>query len=674
VRPAQLPAGAGRFVGREAQLQALSAALEYEANPRIGVLHGPPGVGKTTLAVHWAHQHREEFEDGQLFADLRGHSPNRSPADPAEILEEFLIALGLSPSDLPGNTEERAALFRSIISGRRILVVLDGAWSSGQVKPLLPGSSEALVLITTRALLTGLAVRHGANQVQLEPFEPSEALCLLRGVVGDARVDREPEAAQAVVERCGYLPLAVALAAERIAPHSLTLADLAIELAEERKRLSTLTALDDDETAIRAVFSWSYRALQPEPARMFRLLGLHAGRDISVPAAAALADVTEDQASTLLRSLGASHLVEESRRQRFVLHDLLHLYATEQVQADESAQTREIATLRELTWYVTTAENAGNMLAPYERDDSGQAAALTTYSGALDWCEAELRNFVPIVTLAMRARQERLAWRLAQALFPYFHLRKPWSVWEVTYQLGRSAARSTGDPSAEALMEQGLGLVHLGLGDHDNALEKFERSLKLLAGQDNPPGEAWGWVGVGLAQAGSRQLGAARESLEQGLRIQRTSQDIHGQAVTSMHLADVCREQGQPQDAADYATHALGIFRSIGDSYGEGLALQQAGKAAAAAGDVSTAVSILRAAQQVHYAAHDDKGEADTLSALSRLLHSSGDALAARESLRRAAAIFDQRGDRASLEVHARLTYLEELTNPADEQPGGTDQ
>lgn len=667
VRPAQLPAAAGRFIGREQELRALDDLVQETGMLPVAVVHGPPGVGKTTLALRWGHLHRDSFPDGQLFADLRGHSADGEPASPDEVLEEFLVSLGLPPSEVPATTDERAALFRSMMAGRRMLVMLDSAASSAQVRLLLPGSPGSAVIVTTRTMLSGLAVRYGASQVRVPPFEPDDAMNLLRAAVGSERVDAEAEAAHNVLAHCGRLPLAVALVAERLAAHPLTLTDLETELTEERQRLTALTA-DDEDTNVRAVFSWSYRALPAEAARMFRLLGLHPGRHISVSAAAELTETSTAEARNLLRVLAGSHLIEESTRQRFFFHDLLRVYAIERARSEEQKTTRDDARRRELIWYTQTAEEADRLLAPYNHENqSGQTGVFRTYEEALDWCEIELPNFTAVVSLAVHTGQPEAAWNLPRALFSFFHLRKPWSTWDATYQLGLHAARQEGNPHAEADMLQGLGLVRLGLHEFDEALAHFQTSLDILDQQQDSSGEAWSVVGIGLAHAGRGSFDVARPFLEQGLAIQRASDDRHGEAVTLIHLAGTCREVNQPENARAYAQRALEIFRETGDRYGEGLALQQIGTAYAAAKQFSEAVRFLRQALQVQQTARDSKGEADTLWFLGRALLSTGDTLSAREHLQQAEKIFGRRGDPASVEVRAQLAYLDELPKISDQ-------
>ncbi|MEU8637674.1 tetratricopeptide repeat protein [Amycolatopsis sp. NPDC048633] len=654
-RPAQLPAAPGRFVGRSAQLSALNAVSGQADRLSIATVHGPPGVGKTTLALYWAHREIDRFPDGQLFADLRGHSAHQSPASPAEILEDFLTSLGLTPADVPSSEEKRAALFRTMTHNRRILVVLDNAVSSDQVRPLLPGAAGSTVLVTSRVMLTGLVVRAGATQLALAPFDADDSLRFLREVVGP-RVDDEPEAAQAVLDRCGHLPLAVAVAAERIAAHPVRLSELADDLAEERQRLAALAS--DEDADVRAVFSWSYRALPTAAARMFRLLGLHPGKEISVSAAAALADTQSDQASHLLRALAMCHLVEEAGRGHFWLHDLLRVYASEQALAVDAPEDIERARVRELSWYLHTAVDAGRALEPFRPPTT--ETTVPGYADAFAWCEQELASFPSVVGLALKVGHPDLACRISQALFSYFHLRKPWTIWERTYHLGLEATSKLGDPCLQADMLTGLGLVELGLGKPESGRQAFSRALVLLENEGEPTRSAWCHIGIGLAHADMEDVSMARRALERGMVIHRDQNDQHAESVALVHLADLCRGEKHTEDALLYAGRALSLCRSIDDKYGEGLSLYQLGMTYLAANMLDDALRELEEALSVQRAAHDDKGQADTLWALAQTLTARGDSAMARSRLEEAASIFERRGDPAEAAVRASIANLKD--------------
>jgi DNA-binding SARP family transcriptional activator len=329
--PQQLPLDLPGFTGRDRELAGLDALLTRTgtrpATLVIASVCGMAGVGKTALAVHWAHRVRDRFPDGTLFVNLRGYDPVGVPVRPDEALDGFLHALGVPPERIPRTVEERAALFRSQLHHRRMLILLDNAATSEQARWLLPGSAGSLVVVTSRGTLSGLTARYDACRLSVDLLPPRDARALLRRVIG-GRVDAEPTASAELARLCGHLPLALRLAAERAGTHrTLTLAELTHQLRDEHERLDLLAGADEEETTLRAVFSWSYAALPPAAARMFRLLGLHPGPEISLPAAAALCATDKRQTRRLLETLAGVHLLHESAHDRYRFHDLLRMYA-----------------------------------------------------------------------------------------------------------------------------------------------------------------------------------------------------------------------------------------------------------------------------------------------------------------------------------------------------------
>lgn len=354
-RPAQLPHDVAGFTGREAELARLLALLPGGGRAVvISAIGGAAGIGKTALAVHFAHQVADRFPGGQLYINLRGFDPDHAPLLPSQALAQFLRALGLAPQHLPTEPGEQAALFRSQLADRRMLIVLDNAANIEQVRALLPGAPGCLVLVTSRNRLGGLVARHGAHHIALDALTPAEAIDLLAVTVGAERVAAERGAAAEVARLCGYLPLALRIAAEHITtrPH-LTLADLIDDLANEDRRLDVLTT-GDETTAIRMAFSWSYQALPADAAQAFRLLGLHDGPDITTSAAAALTGITAQRVRRLLDVLTTAHLIEQTGRDHYHLHDLLHIYAAERANAEETKQSRAEARHRILAWHLHT--------------------------------------------------------------------------------------------------------------------------------------------------------------------------------------------------------------------------------------------------------------------------------------------------------------------------------
>jgi DNA-binding SARP family transcriptional activator len=393
VVPRQLPGPVRHFVGRSAELAALTRLLERGTEPALVVsaIAGTAGLGKTALAVHWAHQVAGRFGDGQLYVDLRGYDPGQ-PVRPADALAGFLRALGVAAPDIPAGTQERALLYRSLLAGRRVLVLLDNARDAEQVRPLLPGSPSCVVVVTSRDALAGLVASDGAHRLDLDALSPGEAVGLLRALIGE-RVDADPAAAAALAGHCARLPLALRVAAERAAAVSrdVPLAVLAGELADRQRRLDLLDAAEDPRTAVREVFSWSVRYLDDGAARAFRLLGLHPGTGFDAYDVAALTGSTLRHAGRLLDRLARAYLVQWAGPGRYGMHDLLRAYAAEQAAERDSEAGRRAALTRLFDHYLATAAAAAGTLYPADTDRprvprlAGAARPVTGPAGARAW-------------------------------------------------------------------------------------------------------------------------------------------------------------------------------------------------------------------------------------------------------------------------------------------------
>lgn len=486
VLPAQLPHDIRGFHGREDELAMLDGLLAGDQSALIGAISGSGGVGKTTLAVRWAHQVRARFPDGQLYADLRGYGPESS-LSPDDALAGFLRELGVDSAVIPGELAERAARFRTLVAGRRILVVLDNARTAEQVRPLLPGGSAALVLVTSRDSLTGLVAREGARRIPLDRFPHGEALGLLRGLVG-ARVDAEPDAATELVDRCARLPLALRIAAELInASPQHGIGILAAELADEQRALDVLDAGGDTATSVRAVFSWSYQRLSPDTARVFRLLGLHPGHDLDVYAVAALTggdlSTTKSVVGTLLRA----NLLDETTAGRYQLHDLLRVYALTLCQSEDTDAERHTATGGLFEHYLhavsTATEVVHGRVAPPRTDPPARPAVVHEFScaeQAARWLDTERANLARITRYATRVGAWRTATELATALRRYLSLGGHHDEALAIYQAGVEAARQLGDLGVEGRGSRCIGSVHRRLGHLDKALEFMHHSYTCL--------------------------------------------------------------------------------------------------------------------------------------------------------------------------------------------------
>ena len=555
--PRQLPAAVGSFTGRVAELAALTGLLDQaDASPRgtvvISAIGGTAGVGKTALALHWAHQVADRFGDGQLYVNLRGFDPSATPAAPAEAIRGFLDALGVPPEQIPPAPEAQESLYRSLVADRRMLIVADNARDEQQVRPLLPAGPGSLVLVTSRSQLPGLAAAHGAQLISLDVLTHAEAVHLLNARLGAVRATAEPGAADQIASLCACLPLALAVAAARGAARPrFSLAALADELANAAGRLDALDA-GDPAASVRAVFSWSTRQLSAAAARMFRLLGIHPGPDTSVPAAASMAGVTEAEARRQLCELARAHLIVEHLPGRYAFHDLLRAYAGEQAHAHDTSADRDAAIGRILDHYLHTAVHADRFLDPAKEPVAleplrpGAAAGQPAdYAQALAWFEAEHQVLLAAVALAAGSGFDGHAWRLPWAISPLLRFRGYWQEYAATQRTALAAATRLDDIAGRAVCTRLLANACTDLGDHDEALNYYASSLTLYQRLDD-------------------RLGQSR---------------IH------LPLSIVAERQGRYADALGHAEQALRHCQAIGDKLGEAGALNSVGWCHAILGD-----------------------------------------------------------------------------------------
>jgi tetratricopeptide (TPR) repeat protein/transcriptional regulator with XRE-family HTH domain len=482
--PRQLPTRVPHFAGRTGELALLDGVLDEAASDQatgatgviISAIGGTAGVGKTALALHWAHQVAHRFPDGQLYANLRGFdAANGSPADPGDVLRGFLDALAVHPERLPGDVEGLAALYRSVLAGRRMLVLLDNADDAAQVRPLLPASPECLVIVTSRRELAALAAREGARLLKLDVLSEHEANELLVTRLGQQRAAAEPWAVTELATLCARLPLALSVVVARAAAApNLPLSALAAELTELGGRLDALDA-GDPAANVRTVLSLSYRHLPESSARLFRLLGLHPGPDISAAAAASLAGLTPAQARAALRDLTRASLLMEIVPGRYAFHDLLRAYAAEQVTSAEGVAN---TTRRMLDHYLHTAHRAHRVLYPGREliglDALAPGVSVEAFGGkasALAWLEAEYQVLLKVADLAGRAEFDAHAWRLPVVLWTFHNVCGHWHDGSRLHRLALAAARRRGDPSGQAYALRGLGSFAISLGAFDEAYE-----------------------------------------------------------------------------------------------------------------------------------------------------------------------------------------------------------
>ncbi|MFE1902746.1 BTAD domain-containing putative transcriptional regulator [Streptomyces gardneri] len=485
--PAQLPARAGSYVGRRRQMRELDALVSPDPARRshLVAVVGAPGVGKTALAKHWAHARREHFEDGQLFVDLRGHSPLPT-LRPGDVLAQFLRALGAPPDQLPADEDEAAALYRTLLADKQMLIVLDNARDAEQVRPLIPGAQGCAVVITSRSRLAGLVASDGARQLVLDVLDPHEARQLLGSTIGESRVAAEEEAARRLVRLCGGLPLAIRIAGANLLARNARIADYCTELAGD-DMLNRLRIEGDRRSTVRAAFDLSYRALPAAAQRMFRLLSLIPGPDVTAAGAAALADSAPAESAGLLVSLTNAHLVRERAAGRFGMHDLLRSYGRELVSREEAHAARE----RLFDWYLHHTDAAARLLYPMVAgaDPSGAEApsAAPVFADrreASEWLDSERENLAGAVLQASGAGFTALAWRLAESLHDYLSVGMYTGDCLKVATASLFAAVADGELRAQAAAQLRRAECHWVLANNAQALELFGSALELarLAG------------------------------------------------------------------------------------------------------------------------------------------------------------------------------------------------
>jgi DNA-binding SARP family transcriptional activator len=697
VRPAQLPAAVGDFTGRVAFVAELGQQLAT-AGGRVMVVSavaGIGGVGKTTLAVQVAHHAREHFPDGQLYVDLQGAGP--SPAEPEAVLGAFLRALGIPDDAVPNTESERAALYRSLLDGRRILTLLDNARDAAQIRPLLPGTPSCATLITSRHRMVDLA---GAHLVDLDVMSPEEALTLFSKIVGEERVSAEHQAAMDVVGACGFLPLAIRIAASRLAARrTWTVATLARKLSDERRRLDELQAGDQ---AVAATFELGYGQLNREQARTFRLLGLADGPDISVHAAAALLDRDADTTETLLESLVDASLLESAAPGRYRLHDLVRLFARACAERDEQPPAeRDAAVSRLLDFYLATTATVYGLQRPGDRLISHlaptvqPALAFDSATSAVDWMFTEadcllscaqhsadttrLRKVADLLLLAgdlaesgafslqyeracttvlnaaHDARDAYAEGRVRIALAQAEHMADRL---DASDEHGRQAlllGEAADDPIARARAANNSGIIALYQNRHEDANAHLTRALDEYRADTDRPGEAGALgclsrVNLKLGRT-DRAVDLAQQSLAilrpmgSGLRL------ANGQYTLGIALA----EDGQHAAALDQFTKALQSFRSNRQRVWEGLTLFRLTEMRLAMGEPAEAATLAEQALAQLRNASGPLWRANVLTALGRALDATGNRGRARACWEQALEVFERQERPEALEVRNLL-------------------
>jgi tetratricopeptide (TPR) repeat protein/transcriptional regulator with XRE-family HTH domain len=677
---AQLPAGAWHFSGRSAELATLTRwACEPAGSAGsvvITAIGGTAGVGKTALALHWAHQIAPSFPDGQLYFDLRGFGPSGPPASAAEVIRGFLDALQVPASQLPTGTEARAGLYRSVLAGRRMLIVLDNARDAAQVRPLLPAAPGCLMLVTSRHMLTGLAAADGARLLTLNLLTEAEARELLARRLGPGRITAEPAAVTELIGRCARLPLALSIAAARSAARpDLPLAAVAAELCGSQARLDALDT-GDPATDVRTVFSWSCQQLSDPAARMFRLLGVHPGHDITAPAAASLAGVSLRRASQALAELARAHLITEQGAGRHSCHDLLRAYATEQARGHDSAASRRAALHRILDHYLHTACAASRLLHPY-RDlialdpprPRVRPEEFADRQQALDWFQAERQVLLAAISQATSGGFSTHAWQLPWAVATFLNWRGYWHELATTQESALAAASRLGHLAGQAEAHRYLGQAQIRFGACAEARSHLTAALELF-----------GQLGSGAAQARAHfdlahifeLQGRSRAALghaEQSLRLYRTAAHRPGEAIALNAVGAFHAQLGRYDKALDYSAQALAMHRELGNRTGEAATLDSLGSTYHHLGQHAEAIACYQQAIDALGAADDLHLRAAALARLGDAHYAAGNDDAARGAWQEAVAILDDLRHPDADRVRSRLAW-HPVGNGAARPPG----
>jgi tetratricopeptide (TPR) repeat protein len=623
------------FAGRAEQLRRLTGLLaDADRGPAVVItaISGTAGIGKTALAVHWAHQVADRFPDGQLYVNLRGFDPTGSVLPPGEAVRGLLDALGVPAERVPAGLDAQAALYRSLLAGRQLLVLLDNARDADQVRPLLPGTPGCLVVVTSRDQLTGLVAAVGAQLVPVDQLSTVEARELLAGRLGRSRVVAEPAAVEEILACCARLPLALAVVAARAAANpAFPLARLAAELQAARGGLDALSG-SDPATDVRAVFSWSYRALSAGAARLFRLLGLHPGPDISVPAAASLAGLPLPDARGLLAELAGGHLIVQHAPGRYSFHDLLGAYAAEQARAFDPDGERQAAVRRALDHYLHTAHAAAQILNPYRGTITLSApepgvtpGACADHSAALAWYAAERPVLLAAIDQASRAGLDSHTWQLAWSVAIFLERQGHWHEQAASQRAGLAAAQRLGDRAGQVYAHCALARGHLWLGEEGAAVAHLGAALDLLT-----------------------ELGDAAD-----------------QASVHLDLSLACGRQGRDADALDHARQALDGFQASGDRVGQAGALNSIGWYEAQLGNYRPALASCRQALTLHQETGDKPGEAATWDSLGYVENCLGHGRQALLCYQQAVRLYRSLGDR--YEEATTLTYLGDTQRLVDD-------
>jgi tetratricopeptide (TPR) repeat protein len=656
--PRQLLRPPAHFVGRVAELEQLDHVRDE--NARLALITGPAGIGKSALALRWAELSTPRFPDGQLYANLGAFDPG-GPTAPGEVLAHFLRSLGEPPERIPFGTAEQAAMFRSLTADRCILVVLDNAISAAQVRQLLPSGPGCMAVVTTRWRLAGL-ISEGARIVPLDPLDEPASIELLGHTVGGLRTSDEPSATAALAALCAGLPIALSVASARLAAHPRwSIGKVVTELSDERRRLGGLSI---EDAGVRAAFDLSYRSLSPSIARCYRAAGIHAGRQLGPAVIAAALAVSPEQAAAMLDNLVEASLLNDLADDRYHMHDLIRLHARQQAEADPE---RDVIAGRMAGWYLAGAHAADLLLTPYRRRQPDNAAHLdgavvrhADRDAALDWLERERVNLVATVR-DRAATMPELAWRLADAMWPLFHLRRHHADRMAVDRIAVQCARRLGNQDYEARMLKRWAFAHFDAGLLDEARGLFTASLELSRERDDRYGIAAAIGGLGDIALAQRRYRTAADHFAEELAISQALGERRRAGLALFNLGRVALAIGE----FDRAVERLTAAREDLDSYNAARARLELGRALAGLGRLDGGTRELSAALADMVRLGSPRGQAQAHHALGELALAGGAAADARTHLAEACRLYERIGDTEAEEVRR----LAGLVPPAQADP-----
>ncbi|MEU7524700.1 tetratricopeptide repeat protein [Saccharothrix sp. NPDC042600] len=639
-------------------------------------LDGHAGVGKTTLALAWAHYVKSRFRDGALFVDLHGHSADGEPIGTHEVLEHLLKALGVPGAEIPATVDWRSSLLRTVLDGTRTLLVFDNAARFEQVRPLIPASPGCLVIVTSRRRLSDLAVHFGAHCLTVDMFDDADSVALLREVVGPERVDAERSATERIARLCGGLPLALRVAAERVAAsRHLTLTGLADDLAKVGERLDVLSPPEVDG-AVRTVLSWSYRALDSAEQRLFRLLGMHPGREFAADAAAVITDRQPHEVRRMLDVLVGVHLLQEAGVRRYRFHDLVRDYALERLAADETPADTATAERRLLYWYLHSAAVANGAMSPkrpqvsvdrWTTSPMPQPRRFDSGEEALQWFEAELANLPSVVQHALAAELHDVAFGLPMVMGDYLYWRRPWVMWMGPLTACLEEARRRGDRTSQAWILINLGNAFLTQHRLDDAERSFEQAAALqLGGIEN----FWSLVGVGRVQQVKDEHSTAAEYYRRALRLCTGHEDRWAWAIVASYLADTERAAGRHQEALALLNESITILRAHGDPQAEACALDKMAEVYRGLGDHAASLDHLHKALDASTTAADRWQHAEYRRKLGHRYLELGDRERTHQAWTEALHQFKALGDPRATRIRADLDAMDHQHVPTPRQAG----